>query len=124
MLPHKIVTEQATPDEMSNEQTRAYEAITSTAHNWRRHWNGRGSRPLRLLKNTEVHTSSTMDLRGSERWGASQNSFKNRERFEQEPLYPCHGWDSPHEVVSCSELFGDNILDPVFDLRCSFVVRR
>ena len=37
---------------------------------------------------------------------------------------PCHERDSFHKIVSRRELFGDEIFDPVFDLRCDLVVRR
>jgi hypothetical protein len=36
----------------------------------------------------------------------------------------CHGLDLFHEIVNRRELFGDDILDPVFELQCGFVVRR
>jgi hypothetical protein len=37
---------------------------------------------------------------------------------------PCHERDSFYKIVSRRELFGDAILDPVFDLGCDFVVCR
>ena len=40
------------------------------------------------------------------------------------PFIPCHGRDPFHKVIDRREPFGENIFDPVFDLRCDFIVCR